>query len=75
MANTRSEPHNAAIVSKDSEAAGTPEHQIKAALVETFNDWAADNHYLLEVGLSGDVADLRSKLNAAVANLAKSPSG
>lgn len=42
------------------------------ALEEEFNDWRADNHHLLDVGLSGDVLSLRSKLNAAFTKAFKS---
>jgi hypothetical protein len=41
--------------------------EIRLALEDEFNDWRAENDYLLSVGLSGDVSDLRLRLNAAFA--------
>ena len=38
---------------------------IYSALEEEFSDWWANNYYLLEVGLCGDLLDLRLRLNAA----------
>jgi hypothetical protein len=38
------------------------------ALETVFYDWWADNHEALSLGASGDVADLRLRLNAAFAN-------
>lgn len=39
--------------------------EIRLALEDEFNDWRAENDYLLSVGLPGDVSDLRFRLNAA----------
>jgi hypothetical protein len=39
--------------------------EARLALEDEFNDWRAENDYLLSVGLSGDVSDLRLRLNAA----------
>jgi hypothetical protein len=49
--------------------AGAPEtiDKLRLALEEEFFDWRSENDYLLSVGLSGDVSDLRLRLNAAFA--------
>jgi hypothetical protein len=39
--------------------------KIRLALEDEFDDWRAENDYLLSAGLSGDVSDLRLRLNAA----------
>jgi hypothetical protein len=36
-----------------------------AEMEAEFSDWQAENGHLLDNGLSGDVADLRLRLNAA----------
>lgn len=36
-------------------------------MTEAFFDWLAENHRFLDVGLPGDLLDLRSRLNAAFA--------
>jgi hypothetical protein len=33
-----------------------------------YHEWAGENYYALDAGLSGDVLDLRERLNAAFAN-------
>ena len=56
-------------VSTDSQVeTGAPEDIVekRLALEDEFNDWRAENDYLLSVGLSGDVSDLL-RLNAAFA--------
>ena len=40
----------------------------RLALEGEFKEWFADNHSALEAGLTGDVLDLRLRLNAASAN-------
>ena len=49
--------------------AGTPVaiDKIRLALEDEFYEWRSENDYLLSVGLSGDVSDLRLRLNAAFA--------
>ena len=50
-------------------SAGTPVaiDKIRLALEDEFYEWRSENDYLLSVGLSGDVSDLRLRLNAAFA--------
>jgi hypothetical protein len=54
--------------------AGAPGNEIEVTpeMIEALNDayyeWSGDNGYLLDVGLPGDLLDLRSRLNAAYAN-------
>jgi hypothetical protein len=53
------------------ESAGAPvevEVVVIAAMEEAFSDWRADNGYLLDMGLCGDLVDLRLRLNAAATN-------
>ena len=46
----------------------------RLALEDEFNDWRAENDYLLSTGLPGDVRDLRLRLNAAFAKVSSSAS-
>lgn len=59
---------------KTTPAAGAPREivEIKLALEDEFNDWRAENDYLLSTGLPGDVFDLRLRLNAAFAKASSS---
>ena len=53
-------------VSRESEPKPDP---IRQALEAAFMDWYGSNYNILDVGLPGDVYDLRDKLNAAFANV------
>lgn len=60
-----------AVADTSVEAAGAPEApppNVVEAMKNAFTDWWADNAYLLDVGLTGDLVDLRLRLNAAFAN-------
>ncbi len=61
---------DSAVADTSVEAAGAPETpppNVVEAMKNEFNDWWADNAYLLDVGLPGDLVDLRLRLNAAFA--------
>ena len=45
---------------------------LKEALERIYYDWSGENHYALEMGLPGDVLDLRDRLNAAFAKASSS---
>jgi hypothetical protein len=45
-----------------------PSPEIIEALNGTYYDWWAESDYLLRVGLTGDLVDLRLRLNAAFTN-------
>jgi len=57
LTNSKCEP-------SDSPVAG---ESVRLALEEEFQDWMADNDYLLSNGLPGDVEDLLVRLTAASA--------
>jgi hypothetical protein len=59
---------------ESAEEAGAPAEivEIRLALENEFNDWRAQNDYLLSTGLPGDVLDLRLRLNAAFAKASSS---
>ena len=60
------------------ELACLPEKEIEvtpamvAAMEETFSRWRGENSHLLDYELSGDLVDLRFRLNAAWTNSCKS---
>ncbi len=45
---------------------------VREALERVYYDWWGENYYALELGLPGDVLDLREKLNAAFAKASSS---
>ena len=45
---------------------------LKEALEGAYYDWWGDNYHSLDVGMPGDVLDLRDKLNAAFAKASNS---
>ena len=45
---------------------------MREALEHVYYDWWGENYYALELGLPGDVLDLREKLNAAFAKASSS---
>jgi hypothetical protein len=45
---------------------------LRELLERAYHEWAGENYYALDVGLSGDVLDLRERLNAAFANASSS---
>jgi hypothetical protein len=51
-------------------AAGAPE-KVTRELETAFFEWRAENDHFLVAGVAGDLLDLRSRLNTAVANALK----
>lgn len=62
--------YDSAVADTSVEAAGAPAKTSASleAMALEFRDWWSENAYLLDVGLTGDLDDLRFRLNAAFAN-------